>query len=150
MAAHLQAAGLPARVVCFTCGHAARALRQVGLDVLAIGPGQDLEPADWWSPARIAATWPDRYDATSGHLPLPMVARLGLALRDHLGDLRGRYAVPTGSGETLTALRLAYPALRLRALVNMGVGTQHDPRAPLAPVLGPLLDASDPRTHLGG
>ena len=106
---HLHAAGRPPDVVCFTCGNAADALRAEGLHVIEVGPRGPLTPTEWWTPEQIARAFPYRFDATSGHLPLPLMARLAEALLRHHGHLEGRYLVPTGSGETLVALRLAYP-----------------------------------------
>jgi len=129
--------GAPApRVVVFTCGNAAAELRAVGLDVLAVGPGQELQPGRWWTPGAIRAAWPDRFDATSGHLPMPLMVQLALALADHVGHLeRCRWLVPTGSGETITALRWVYPDADLVALTGAGPDTDHQPVMPLAPLI---------------
>ena len=127
------------RVVVFTCGNAAAQLRAVGLDVLAVGPGQELQAGRWWTPAEIRAAWPDRFDATSGHLPMHLVAQLAMALADHVGTLeRCRWLVPTGSGETITALRWVYPDADLVALTGTGPNTDHHPDMPLAPLVARL------------
>jgi hypothetical protein len=124
------------RVVCFTSGNAARALEAEGLDVLAVGPGEGLSPGRWWQPHEIADTWPDRFDATSGHLPMHLMAQLSQALRAHLGALDpGPWLVPTGSGETLCALALAYPHADLWALTHADSHTDHHDGMPLAPLV---------------
>lgn len=98
------------RLVCFTCGHAARALEAVGLDVVAIGPGEALRTVRWWTPGAVARAFPGRFDATPGHLPLPLLLDYARTLFRAVGALPLRaYAVPTGSGETIVALRLVYP-----------------------------------------
>jgi len=97
-------------VVVFTCGNAARALRECGLEVVEIGSRGDLQTQKWWKAAEIHRLHPDLFDATSGHLPACLMVEVGKAFREHLGDLQpGQYAVPTGSGETIMCLRAAYP-----------------------------------------
>jgi hypothetical protein len=119
-------------VVVFTCGNAAAALRAEGLDVLEIGESGTLAPRQWWTPAEIHRIWPTRFDATSGHLPMPMMAKLTQAFRYHLGELpNGEYLVPTGSGETILCLRWAYPAIRFEPAYNVGRGTEYNEFAPL-------------------
>ncbi len=138
---HVRAAGHRG-VVAFSCGGATAALRLVGFgepggpDLVDVSPAGDLAPTDtWWTPARIHATWPAHFDATSGHLPLPLFLALVDALRDHAGDLPpGVYDVPTGSGETVCALRLAYPTARhvFRAVWDDATpATRYDARGPM-------------------
>jgi len=135
VAAHLRVVGHD-RVVCFTSGNAAQALRDAGLDVLAVGAGQELQPGRWWQLGEIARVWPDRFDATSGHLPLPLMVALAHRLRDHLGEIApGPWLVPTGSGETLCALGMAYPGADLWALTHLDTHTDHHPGMPLAPLV---------------
>lgn len=118
--------------VCFTCGNAADWLRNMGVDVISIGHGQDLEPKGWWKPCRIQKTWPHAFDATSGHLPLPLMLDIAKTLNSVLGDLReGEYEVPTGSGETVFCLRLAYPRIKFVPVFGVGKGTERDDNNPL-------------------
>jgi len=99
-------------VVVFTCGNAAKTLRNEGLEVTEIGPRGDLKTEKWWTMAEIHRAWPDLFDATSGHLAVPLMGDIAKAYRAHLGDLSvGRYSVPAGSGETVTCLRIAYPLM---------------------------------------
>ncbi len=131
IAEHLGPAG---RVVLFTCGNAARALEARGLDVLAIGDAEGLAATRWWSPAEVQRAFLGRFDATSGHLPAAMMLELGRRLRALAGDMidpLGAYAVPTGSGETVLALRWAYPQARLVAVYDMDRATRYHPEAPL-------------------
>ena len=133
-------AGDYAGVVCFSCGHAAEALRAVGLDVLEIGDFGTLRANKWWTLAEIHRIWPRRFDATSGHLPMPLMASVARAFYAHLGELTAEcYEVPTGSGETILALRMAYPFISFRPVYNMGPGTDYNGLAPLnGAVLGDI------------
>ena len=122
-------------VVVFSCGNSAAALREQGLEVLEIGPRGDLQTNKWWTPAGIHRTWPDLFDATSGHLPAPLMGDIAKAFRAHLGELPGAcYVVPSGSGETICCLRLAYPLLDFEASYDDSKPeTQRHPNAPLNP-----------------
>lgn len=134
---YMKAAGYR-RAVCFSCGNASRALAEAGVDTLDISAGGKLEATGWWTPAEIHRTWPTRFDATSGHAPTHLLGPLSKAFRDFLGPLdAGPYEVTTGSGETITALRIAYPHLDLAPAYGTG---PHDRREPLAPMNG-IVDA---------
>lgn len=103
-------------VVVFSCGNAAAALREQGLEVVEVGPRGDLDANKWWTMAEIHRAWPDLFDATSGHLAVPLMGDIAKAFRAHLGDLpAGRYSVAAGSGETVTCLRIVYPLLTFDA-----------------------------------
>lgn len=131
IAQHVRESGLPG-VVCFSCGNASRALKEAGLFVVEIAPGGDLSTGRWWTAPEIARAWPHLFDATSGHLAFPVMAAVADALRIDLGELpAGTYTVPTGSGETLVCLSMAYPACRFLPVYGIGQGTQFEPRAPL-------------------
>lgn len=119
IAQHLGEAGLPLRCVCFTCGNAARALRNEGLYVVEVGSQGRVEPTEWVDPTHIAGMWPGMFDATSGHLPVWMMERIGAAFAVELGELPGKVVVPSGSGETLVCLALAYPDVRFVARYDM-------------------------------
>ena len=120
-------------IVAFSCGNATKALKALGLPVVAISPGGDLSPTDhWWTPAEIRRVFPDYLDATSGHLPLFLMEEISLAFKDHLGSLKDQaYDIPTGSGETIVCLKLAYPNIDFTAVYNLGDPTRYNPQAPL-------------------
>jgi hypothetical protein len=124
-------------VVVFTCGNAAQTLRDEGLEVTEVGPRGDLKTDKWWTMAEIHRAWPDLFDATSGHLAVPLMGDIAKAYHAHLGDLPvGRYSVPTGSGETVTCLRIAYPLLTFDATYdNTKPETTRHPDAPLNAVV---------------
>lgn len=116
IAAYMQDAGYAA-AVCFTCGNAATALRRAGVRLIEVGPAGVLQPGRWWTPAEIHATWPGHFDATPGHLPYLLMIEIAHEIRDgNPGGPppRGSYRVPTGSGETITCLRIAWPHLDLQ------------------------------------
>lgn len=119
-------------VVCFSCGNATRALRDAGLYVVDVAPGGSLQAGRWWDAAEIRRAWPDLLDATSGHLPAPLLREIAAAFKAHLGDLRGYYhEIPTGSGETLVCLAMAYPGHKFRPVYGQSDATQYEPQAPL-------------------
>jgi hypothetical protein len=96
-------AGYPGGVVCFSCGNASAALEEAGLQVVNVSPTGSLVPTQWWSPEQIHACWPHLFDATSGHLPISLMAKIGEAFACYLPALDvGPYIVPSGSGETLS------------------------------------------------
>lgn len=128
---------MPLRVVCFTCGNAAEALREAGLDVVEVGPRGMLRPSVWWEASDIARAWPGHFDATSGHLPGYLMRDLAVCFTTHLSrndeflDAR-QVEVPTGSGETLVALSWAWPEKQyVAAYDNERPETTYSPGAPL-------------------
>ena len=131
IADYMQAAKYSAAVV-FTCGNAADALRNAGVDVIEISERGDLRPGKWWRPEEIRRAWPHLFDATSGHLPAPLMVRIAKSIKEHLGILElGTYIVPTGSGETIICLRMAYPDIEFTPIYNMHNGTRYELEAPL-------------------
>ncbi len=131
IARHIRRCGLRGAVV-FSCGNASRALRKMDLYVVDISRTGDLEPGRWWDAAEIRRAWPDLFDATSGHLPAPVMAEIAREFREALGDLpEPAYRVPTGSGETVVCLAMAYPQIRWTAVYNLNEATAYHPEAPL-------------------
>lgn len=125
-----------AGAVCFSCGNAAQALEAHAVPdfhVVSVYPGGPLAPGRWWTAADIARAWPGHLDATSGHLPAPLMRDLADAYRARYGDLKpATYRLPTGSGETLVALAMAYPHVAWRPMYNdQDPGTTRDAFAPL-------------------
>lgn len=126
-------------VVCFSCGNAARALQETGLFTVAVAPGAALQTDAWWDQDQIHKTWPDLLDATSGHLPVPLMYDIGAELTLELRRRRtiieagAHYTVLSGSGETLVCLAMANnPLARFRAKYDMrDAATTYDARAPL-------------------
>lgn len=127
---YMAEAGL-ARCVCFSCGNAAEALIAEGVDTLHIGPHGVLAPTRWFTPAQIARAFPGFFDATSGHLPLSLMTEIGQRYRAYLGGLPDVVRVPSGSGETLVCLKLAYPETDFVAVYNLDEATEYSAHAPL-------------------
>lgn len=107
------------RAVCFSCGHASQELKRAGVEVLDISPRGDLQALRWFTPAEISRAFPGAFDATSGHLPLALMYRIADRLRSLLAFQPGqRVSVPSGSGETLLCLALAFPFVRFVAVYD--------------------------------
>jgi len=143
---HVATVGHYRGVVCFTCGNAADALRRVGQQVLECGPRGDLVPTRWWTPAEIACSWPGWFDATPGHLPMQLMCEVADGLREHvrntMGDLEvgTEYVVPTGSGETVCCLALAFPLVRFVARYDdTDIATTYHPQATLNTLVARLV-----------
>lgn len=127
---HLDAIGQH-RCVCFTCGNSARALEEAGLVVVAVGDREPLRPQRWFTFSEIARTF-RCFDGTSGHLPMPIMADIARRMRAEIGPLQGAYQIPTGSGETLVVLSMAYPEVRFQPVrFDQHPPTEYNEEAPL-------------------
>lgn len=139
-----------AGVVVFTCGNAAATLRdklnpptfQPQYQIVEVGPHGDLNTAKWWTPAEIRKHWPHLFDATSGHLPLTLMRSIAALYRSyftaHSEDIEAceQFCVPTGSGETILCLQLAFPEKRFMAIYdNSNKATTRDNDAPLNDII---------------
>ena len=120
------------KMVCFTSGNAGKYLRKFGADVLCIGPHEDLVPNRWFSVSEIRQMFPDRLDVTSGHLSISDMKLIGLTYKAMLGELPNDILyIPSGSGETLVSLKLAYPEKEFVAVYNLDEHTEFSDNAPL-------------------
>lgn len=130
------------RCVCFTCGNATKALRAAGVQVVSVGEQEELRPGRWYSYNEIAASF-RCFDATSGHLPMPMLREIAERMRMCLGGLEEReYGIPTGSGETLVVLSMAYPEVRFIPLRYKGrPETRYNEGAPMNALVEALTHA---------
>lgn len=121
---YLSESGKAPRVVVVTCGNSARKLRKVGLSVYEIGVQGPLVPTRWLTPEDIAQAFPNRFDATSGHLPLFLMLRVAAMLRAKhpegidIARTGGRIHVPSGSGESAVITALAFPGAQVVAVFN--------------------------------
>ena len=79
--------------------------------------------------------FPKHFDATSGHLSITMMELLGSLLKSHinrnLNTSNTKWLVPTGSGETLVALKMAMPDSEFIAVYNLDEHTEFSCHAPL-------------------
>lgn len=129
------------RAVCFSCGNAARELEAAGVDVLHIGEHGELAPRKWFSQAEIARDFAGYFDATSGNLPAELMGDIARRYREHLQDtLDDTVYVPTGSGETLVCLKMAYPDKHFVAVYNMDEATAYSEEAPLNELVALIAD----------
>jgi hypothetical protein len=131
IAEYIKAAGYRG-CVCFSCGNASRALKEAGVYTVDIGDEGDLAPRRWWTAAEIHKAFPDLFDATSGHLTLELMNLIAGAFQEYftthkLCDIE----VPTGSGETILCLELAFPGTQFIPVRNIDRPTKYEERAPL-------------------
>jgi len=128
---YMQDAGISG-AVCFSCGNASRELKKAGADVFDVSPFGCMRPNKWFTPAEIKKIWPDLFDATSGHLPLFLMIEISKLYKSFLGELENlEYNVPTGSGETIFCLRMAYPKIKFKPVYNLDSATRYNSEAPL-------------------
>jgi hypothetical protein len=133
--------------VCFTCGNAGEALAEAGLLVTMV-----VKPEKWYEFAEIQKRY-KLFDATSGHLPAPLMREVAWHLAAELREnpivlaviasaLKNDMAVniPTGSGETLVTLKMLYPLLRVMPVYNTDASTMFHPKAPLNALVLALAD----------
>lgn len=119
-------------VVCFSCWNATRELKNVGLNVVDISPNGDFIPNKWFKPSEVKQVFPTYFDATSGHLPMEVMQLIGEAFRLELGSLPYEpLYVPTGSGETIVELKLAFPDHEFIAVYNLNNATKYEEEATL-------------------
>jgi len=130
--------GLNKKVICFSCGNAAEALENEGLDVLHIGEHGVLDANVWFSQQSIGYLFPDYFDATSGHLNMELMLIIAMRYKEYLGELSSPVYLPTGSGETLVCLKLVYPEVDFVAVYNLGPETEYSEYAPLNPLVRAL------------
>ena len=116
-------------IVCFSCGNASRELKNVGLDIIDISPNGDLIANHWFTPGEILHKFNNYFDATSGHLSIELMMLIGKAYKEYLGELPDLNYIPTGSGETLICLKLAYPNKKFVAVYNLDDATLYDNNA---------------------
>lgn len=127
--------------VCLTSGNSAKYLRKEGIKVIEIGRYGLVDANRWLSFNEVGIF--NKFDATSGHLPLPMMVEIGKRLKDKIGKLRGEYLVNAGSGETVICLKLAYPDVKFTAVYNvkgLEEETRYSEEAPLNGLVKLLCD----------
>lgn len=119
------------KAVCFSCGNAAVQLERAGIKTLHIGAQGALSPRKWFTQAEIHDIFPKYFDATSGHLPAELMVLLAQAYKEYLKHLPPVVYVPTGSGETLVCLKLAFPNVDFVAVYNLDAATEYNADCPL-------------------
>lgn len=96
------------KAVCFTCGNAAKSLRETGVETLAIGEKEELKPGHWFTQIEIKNTFPEHFNATSGDIPIFLMEEIARRMRIAIGEEPPR-EIRIGSGETAVVMALAYP-----------------------------------------
>lgn len=119
------------RAVCFSCGHASAELKFEGIDTLDISPTGDLLANKWFTIGDIHKAFPTYFDATSGHLPWDCMQYVADVFKIALKELPDEIYLPTGSGETLVCLKMAFPNTKITAVYNIDEGTEYSEFAPL-------------------
>lgn len=128
-------------VVCFSCGNASSELKKVGLNVIDISPNGDFIPNKWFKPSEVHELFKNYFDATSGHLTMELMNKIADRFYAELnGILDDINYVPTGSGETLVCLKLAFPDKKFVAVYNLDAATKYDENAVLNNLVKVLAD----------
>ena len=130
IARYLRARG-EARCVCFSCGNSAHALRVEGLQVVYVGNNALLKPGEWFTYTNVAEHFGALFDATSGHLPWPLMVEVAELMRADTPEYAGKTYIPTGSGETIVCLKLAYPNVHFTPVRGVSEATMYHAEAPL-------------------
>lgn len=141
---HLQKLGQN-KCVCFTCGNAAKALKNEGLEVIEVGSNGILKPNKWFDYTDIQQTF-GVFDATSGHLPMPIMVKIAKRMRQILDNwhmiTENKYFIPTGSGESLVIMAMAYPRIQFYPIRFNAPETKYDDEAPLNTLVTALSGVS--------
>lgn len=127
--------------VCITCGNAAQALVDIGVNVTAV-----VKPKVWYTPEEIHHKFGKLFDATSGHLPMFLMARIADELKKHFppGVIGDSMHLATGSGETFVTLRMAYPFKHIIPVYNLDAATEFHERAPLNDLVDAIYQKTRP------
>lgn len=128
------------KAVCFSCGNASRELRNAGINTLDVSPIGDMLALRWFTIGEIREQFPQHFDATSGHLPMDCMQLVAEMFKEEIGDRLGSIYLPTGSGETLVCLKMAYPDSKITAVYDMNAATAYEPSAPLNALVGLLAE----------
>ena len=109
------------RCICFTSGNSAKFLRELNVDVISVGDNEGLIANRWFDVFEIAKF--NLFDATSGHLPITLMVGIATMLRinpqlSFLETHQDAIELPSGSGETLVCLKMAFPHLKIIAKYN--------------------------------
>jgi len=128
--------------VCFSCGNASRFLREAGVPLIDISPQGDLTANRWFTMEEIRQRFPQAFDATSGHLPTDLMREIAERLRAELSfDTGTEYIIPTGSGEGVVCLKMAFPdVLFTPQYDDSDPATEYNEEAPLNGVVRAMFN----------
>lgn len=128
--------------VCFSCGNSSTYLRKAGVTLLDISPQGDLTSNRWFSMNEIRQLFPMAFDATSGHLPTDLMREIAVRMRNELTfDTDTEYTIPSGSGETVVCLKMAFPNINfIPQYDNSDPSTEYNDEAPLNEVVRAMFN----------
>ena len=129
------------KAVCFSCGNASRALKQCGIDVLDVSPTGDLQALRWFTIGEVHRHFPTHFDATSGPLPMDCMKEVAWWYKGKLKSIPDKINLPTGSGETLVCLKMAFPESHITAVYDLDDATRYEKDAPLNPLVLAMADS---------
>lgn len=119
------------KVVCFSCGNSAKELKKAGVETLFVGENGEFKPNEWFTQSKINSIFPEYFNATSGHLPIELMLMISKKYKEYLGELKTDVLyVPTGSGETILCLKMAYSNKKFVAVYNLNEATKYDQENP--------------------
>lgn len=118
--------------VCFTCGNASKYLIKEGLNVTEV-----IKPKVWWSYNEIARYF-KQFDATSGHLPFPLMVDIANELKAQVEHITNGFKLPAGSGETFVCLSMAFPDKLIHPVYGVDESTKYNEWAPLNSLVSAL------------
>lgn len=138
-------------VVLLSCGNAIKWMRwvvqkkQKGKSKFACKVEvAEMTTTKWLTNEQIGNMAPTHFEATSGHLPLWLMVRIAKKFRNYFNSHGGlplkKYYVPTGSGETILCLKLAYPKKEFVAVYNVSRGSKYEKKAPLNDAVTALFE----------
>lgn len=133
--------GIP-YAVCFSCGNASRYLCEADVPLIDISPRGDLTANRWFTMEEIRQRFPQAFDATSGHLPTDFMREIADRLRAELSfDTDTEYVIPTGSGESVVCLKMAFPEVNFIPQYNdSDPATEYNEEAPLNGVVRAMFN----------
>lgn len=102
-------------IVLFSSGNAYKCLHDLHTNTMR------LESDDWVSQEYIRNTFPNSFDATSGHLSIELMNQIAKSLHDKYKDVLDEnktYGIMSGSGETLVCMKLAFPQVKFVAIYD--------------------------------
>lgn len=114
------------KAVCFSCGNASKALKAEGIDTIDVSIDGDLTARRWFKQYEVKDVFPNRFDATSGHLPFECMVTVAEEFKNYIRKLPRHIFLPTGSGETLLELKIAFPDSKITAVYNLDNATEYD------------------------
>ena len=90
----------------------------------------------------IRQLFPMAFDATSGHLPADLMREIAVRMRNELTfDTDTEYTIPTGSGETVVCLKMAFPNINfIPQYDNSDPSTEYNDEAPLNEVVRAMFN----------